>query len=168
MVVSTVLSPCLCSTAFIFSSDIYLDFFDFLVAVCMDVSSLSLCYVVFAACLCHRMSRMRSGMWWDAQKTGNLPLSPQWDVRTWKSVSTPQETPSSWSFCDPTLTPSLRATSWAMAAACSPNSSFSCRRTVSRMKRSLVRKSNDVQYVCQDEKQLAVKRICKFYFQLFN
>lgn len=73
-----------------------------------------------------------------------LLLSPQWDARTWKFVSAPQETPLWWSFCVPTLTPSLRATSWATAAACSPSSSFSCLRTGNRMRLSLVRKSADM------------------------
>lgn len=99
-------------------------------------------YVFCCICtICHEYGHECDGM------LKRLPLSPQWDVRTWKFVSAPQETPSSWSFWDPTSTPSLRATSWAMAAACSPNSSFGCLRTDSHMKQSLVRKSTDVQYV---------------------
>lgn len=130
-------SVCLYSTALIVHSYCYIFF---LVALCMDAS---MCFVAFAPYVMNMFMNVVMnvmGCW------NNFPLSPQWDVRTWKFVSAPQETPSSWSFWDPTLTPSLRATSWAMAAACSPNSSFGCLRTNSHMKQSLVRKSNDVQY----------------------
>lgn len=69
--------------------------------------------------------------------------SPQYDVRTWRFGSTPPATPSWWSLCVRVRTWSWRVTSWATAAACSPNSSSSCPRTDSRTRPRWVRRATE-------------------------